>query len=231
LPSGHGSAYVRADPVLAAGIGVRHGRAWPVRSASFRIGAPEPGRSVLGILIDHPVQAAALVDVLAGATAPAYGELRVLGHDMATIRGRAAVRRRVGVARRAGRQLSGTRIRGLVEHGARLASRNRSDRSLLAASILDRLSLLPWAEVPVRAAPDAVARRARLAAAAVHQPELLLLDALLDGLPLRHVTVLADAVRDLSRDSGVLLTGCDREALLLACDDVLVLSNGVLVSA
>jgi ABC-2 type transport system ATP-binding protein len=231
LPSRHGSAYVRADPVLAAGIGVRHGRNWPVRSASFRIGPPEPGSSVLGILIDYPAQAAALVDVLAGATRPGYGELRVLGHDMATIRGRAAVRHRVGVARRASRQLSGMRIRRLVEHGARLASHNRSDRRLLAAAILDRLSLLPWADVPVRAAPDAIARRARLAAAAVHQPDLLLLDALLDGLPLRHVTALADAVRDLSRDSGVLLAGCDREALLLACDDVLLLSNGVLVSA
>jgi len=210
---------------------VRHGRAWPVRSASFRIGAPEPGKSVLGILIDYPAQAAALVDVLAGAAPPAYGELRVLGHDMATIRGRAAVRHRVGVARRTSGQLSGMRIRRLVEHGAWLASRNRSDRRLLAASILDRLSLLPWADVPLRAAPDAVARRARLAAAAVHQPDLLLLDSLLDGLPLRHVTALADAVRDLSRDSGVLLAGCDREALLLACDDVLLLANGVLVSA
>jgi ABC-type multidrug transport system ATPase subunit len=231
VPSGHRSAYVRADPVLAAGIGVRRGGSWPVRSASFRIGAPEPGRSVLGILIDYPAQATALVDVLAGVTRPAYGELRVLGHDMATIRGRVAVRQRVGVARRAARPLPGLHVRGLVEHGARLATRNRSDRSLLAAAILDRLSLLPWADVALRAAPDAVARRARLAAAAAHQPELLLLDALLDGLPLRDVTALADAVRDLSRDSAVLLAGCDREALLLTCDDVLVLANGVLVSA
>ena len=57
------------------------------------------------------------------------------------------------------------------------------DRHVLAAAILDRLSLMPWAEVPLRLAPDSIARRARLAAAAVHQPELLLLDGLLDGLP------------------------------------------------
>jgi ABC-type multidrug transport system ATPase subunit len=203
-----------------------------VRAASFRISAPAPGSSnTLGILIDHPAQASAIVDLLAGLARPAYGELRVLGHDMATIRGRAVVRRRVGVARRNARPLSGMRVRRLVEHAARLSGPGRHDRSALAAAILDRLSLLPWAEVKLRAAPDAIARRARLAAAAVHQPELLLLDGLLDGLSFRDVTVLAQAIRDLSRDSAILVVGCDGSALDLACDEVLVLTDGVLVGA
>jgi ABC-2 type transport system ATP-binding protein len=228
VPSG--DAVIGPDPVVAAGIGIRHGRGWAVRAASFRVGPPVPGRAALGILTDSPAQSAALIDLLAGVARPAYGELRVLGHDMATIRGRAVVRRRVGVARRHARPLPGLRVRGLTEHAARLTRSNRQDRHLLAAGILDRLSLTPWAEVPLRAAPDAVARRARLAAAAVHQPELLLLDGLLDGLASRDVRVLADAVRDLSRDSGILLTGCDGAALDVACDDVLVLADGVLIS-
>ena len=148
MPSGH--AVAGADPVLAAGIGVRRGRGWAVRAASFRIGVPEPGRSALGILTDHPAQSAAIVDVLAGVARPAYGELRVFGHDMATIRGRAAVRRRVGVARRNTRPLPAIRVRGLVEHAARLVSPDRYDRHVLAAAILDRMSLTPWAEVPHR---------------------------------------------------------------------------------
>jgi ABC-type branched-subunit amino acid transport system ATPase component len=102
---------------------------------------------------------------------------------------------------------------------------------LLAAAILDRLSLMPWAEVTLRAAPDTILRRARLAAAAVHQPELLLLDGLVDGLEAREILALAAAIKDLSRDSGVLLAGCDREALELSCDDVLVLADGVLINA
>lgn len=229
MPFGH--AVMGADPVVAAGIGVRRGRGFAIRAASFRIGPPEPGTTALGILIDHPAQSAVLVDLLAGVARPAYGELRVLGHDMATIRGRAAVRRRVGVARRSSRPLPAMRIRKLVEHGARLAGPGRHDRHALAAAILDRLSLLPWADVPLRAAPDAIVRRTRLAAAAVHQPELLLLDGLLDGLPLRDATALATAIRDLSRDSGILVAGCDGGALDLACGEVLVLTDGVLVGA
>jgi ABC-type multidrug transport system ATPase subunit len=229
MPSGR--AVVGPDPVIAAGIGVRSGRGWAVRAASFRVGPPVSGQSALGILTDHPSQSAALVDLLAGVARPAYGELRVLGHDMATIRGRAVVRRRVGVARRNARTLPGIRVRGLVEHSARIGRQHRQDRHLLAAAILDRLALMPWAEVPLRAAPDAIARRTRLAGAAVHQPELLLLDGLLDGLEAREIAVLAAEIKDLSRDCGILVAGCDRDALELACDEVLVLADGVLISA
>jgi ABC-type multidrug transport system ATPase subunit len=219
-----------ADPVLAAGIGVRRGRHWAVRSASFRVSAPMPGKSPLGILIEQPGAAAALVDVLAGAARPAYGELRVLGQDMASARGRAAARSRVGVARRSARQLPAIRVRGLVEHAARLAGPGGGDRHILAAAILDRLALTPWAEVPVRLAPDLVAMRARLAAAAVHQPELLLLDGLLDELTPRDAAALADGICDLGRDTGILVVGRDADALALACDDVMLLADGVLVS-
>ena len=165
-----------ADPVIAAGIGVRLGRGFAVRAASFRLTGHLSGQAVLGVLIRHPAQATAIIDLLAGVARPAYGELRVLGHDMATIRGRAAVRRRVGVARRSARALPWLRVRGLVTHGARMARHGWGDRHVLAAAILDRMSLTPWSDVPLQAVPEAVARRARLAAAAVHQPELLLLD-------------------------------------------------------
>lgn len=228
MPSGR--VLMAADPVLAAGVGLRRSRTWVVRTASFRVCGPASGRSAVGILTARAAYSTAITDMLAGAVAPDYGELRVLGHDMSTARGRAVVRGRVGVARRRARPLPGMRVRGLVQHAARLARPDRNDRQVLAAAILDRLSLTPWADVPLRFAPDSVARRARLAAAAVHQPELLLLDGLLDGLPARDASALADAVRDLSRECGVLITGCAAPALGQACDQLLLLSGGVLIN-
>lgn len=227
MPSGR--VTMAAGPVLAAGIGVRRGRDWAVRLASFRVGPAADSGSVVGISVTQPEYATAIIDVLAGIARPAYGELRVLGHDMSAARGRAVVRRRVGVARRSGRSVPAVRIRGLVEHAARLARPDRRDRHALAAAILDVLSLTPWADVSLNSAPDTVARRARLAAAAVHQPELLLLDGLLDDLAPRDATALADAVRRLSRDCGILIAGCDDAALALACDELLVAADGVLI--
>ena len=123
---------------------------------------------------------------------------------MRTERGRIAVRARIGIVRRAGPLLGSTvRIRGLVDHAARRTRLPCRDRNLLTADILDRLALLPWADVPVRAAPDPVARRARLAAAAVHQPELLLIDGLLDGLDPLDAAELAACIRDIGLDTGI----------------------------
>jgi ABC-2 type transport system ATP-binding protein len=227
-------AVMSMTPVLAAGVGVRRGGllglgGWDLRSASFRLDAPVYGSAGLGIVITPYRAATALIDLLAGLVRPSYGELRVLGEDMTTAQGRAAVRARVGVARRIARPQPGFRVRGLVEHAARLAGLPARDRDALAAAIIDRLSLTPWADVPLRSAPEAVGRRARLAAAAVHQPDLLLIDGLLDELPIGDAGVLAEAIRDLGRDTTVIATGRDPVTLALACGEVLTMADGILV--
>jgi ABC-type multidrug transport system ATPase subunit len=218
------------SPVLAAGLGVRHGRGWAIRSASFRMDPPAAGGPALGIAIGSAGAATAIVDLLAGQARPSYGELRVLGEDLTTRRGRAALRAHVGVARASSRLPATFRVRGLVEHAARQARLPRRDRYLLAAAILDRLALTGWADVPLRSAPDAVGRRARLAAAAVHEPSLLLLDGLLDDLALRDAAALAESIRGLGRDTAIIATGRDAGALALACDEVVTLEDGILVS-
>jgi ABC-type multidrug transport system ATPase subunit len=225
--SGH--AVMPMTPVLAAGVGVRHARGWALRSASFRMHASMTGAGGLGIVVSRPGAATSVVDLLSGHTRPAYGELRVLGEDLTTAGGRAAVRRHVGIARRHDGLQAPFRVRGLVEHAARRAGIPARVRHLLAAAILDRLSLTPWAEVPVRSAPDMVGRRARLAAAAVHEPALLLIDGLLDGLSARDTAELAECIRDLGREMAIIATGCDARALALICDEMLTFADGILV--
>ncbi len=85
-------------PVLAAGVGIRHGWTWVLRAASFRLEILDAGRPAIGIAITRETARAAVIDLLAGLSRPAYGELRVLGQDLTTAQGRAAVRRYVGIA-------------------------------------------------------------------------------------------------------------------------------------
>jgi ABC-2 type transport system ATP-binding protein len=217
------------SPVLAAGVGVRHGWNWVLRAASFRMDSWAVGGTAVGIVTTRPAVGSILVDLLAGHARPAHGELRVLGEDLTTAGGRAAVRHQVGVARRSAWTQSGFRVRGLVEHAARVAGLPGGNRDLLTAAILDRLALTAWADVPVRSAPPAVIRRARLAAAAVHEPDLLLLDGLLDDLSPQEVATLAASVLDLARDTSIVATGCDAATLGLACGEVLTVADGVLV--
>ena len=217
--------------VLAAGVGVRRGSRWTLRSVSFRMSVRRPGRLVLGVATSQAAAATAMVDLLAGLAKPSHGELRVLGKDLTTAEGREAVRPLVGVARRTGRSESRFRVRDLVFRAARGARVPGRDRAVLTAGILDRLGLTPWAEVRLSAAPPVVSRRARLAAAAVHEPELLLLDGLLDDLSARERAGLVESVRELAKDTVILVAGCDATALRLACDEVMTLSDGILAGA
>src|ERR1022692_2934930 len=119
MQSGHAAtAYA---PVLAAGVGVRHGSGWALRSVTFRLDRSDLGSAALGIVSRRPAASASLIDVLTGLAQLDYGSLRVLGQDMSTARGRSIARPQVGIARRIGRLQPASRIRGLVEHAARLA--------------------------------------------------------------------------------------------------------------
>lgn len=240
MRSGHAASVITS--VLSAGVGTRDATGYAIRLASFRLEQSELGRAVLGIVTPRSSASAAIVGLLSGRIAPAYGELRVLGRDMTTQAGRAAVRRRVGIARRGGLVWPTTTVRKLVERAARRTASpspagsagsphqaDSADRTLLVAAILDRLALTPWAEVPLRAAPDLVARRAKLAAACVHEPSLLIIDGLFDHLEVRDRAILAGVITELERDMSVVAIERDADSLLLFCDQVIMLADGILL--
>ena len=227
MESGH--AVTAFAPVLSAGVGVRYDSRWALRMVSFRLDQPDLGGASLGIVAPRSAAAAALIGLLSGRIAPGYGRLRVLGYDMSLSAARAAVRRQTGTASRTARAVGATRIRALVERAARHSGQPGSDRHLLVAAILDRLALTPWADVAFGAAPELIARKARLAVASVHQPKLLLIDSLLDHLQPLDRTVLADVIRDLKRDTAVIALGADAESLALICDEIIALSGGILL--
>jgi ABC-2 type transport system ATP-binding protein len=139
------------------------------------------------------------------------------------------VRRQTGTASRTARPVGATKIRALVERAARRSGQPGSDRHLLVAAILDRLALTPWADVAFGAAPELIARKARLAVACVHQPKLLLIDSLLDHLQPLDRTVLADVIRDLKRDTALIALGADAGSLRLICDGIIELRGGILI--
>jgi ABC-type multidrug transport system ATPase subunit len=227
MRSGHAATAITS--VLSAGVGARDAAGYAIRLATFRLEQSELGRAVLGIVTPRSAASASIVGLLSGRIAPAYGELRVLGRDMTTQAGRAAVRRRVGIARRGGRVWPTTTVRKLVERAARRSASPSTDRTLLVAAILDRLALMPWAEVPLSAAPDLVVRRARLAAACVHEPNLLIIDGLFDHLGVRDRAILAGVITELERDMSVVALERDADSLLLFCDQVIMLDEGILL--
>jgi ABC-type multidrug transport system ATPase subunit len=172
----------------------------------------------------------ALIDLLAGLAVPAYGNLRVLGEDLGCPAGRAAVRCRIGLVPQPSGRPPGFTVRQLVAHAGWLAGLPGPEQDLAVARALDSLSLEDWANLPVRAVPEVTARLTWLAAASVHEPQLLLLDGVLDGMDDQDAACVADAVREAAAATAVVVTGRDPERLERACGQVLTLTQGVIAS-
>jgi len=209
--------------ILANRLGLRHRRRWLLRSVTFSAGARA---GALGIAGDCGAGKTALLMLLAGLAVPARGELRVLGEDMRTYRGRTKIRRRVGLVPPPGRP-SGFTVRGLVTHAAWLSQLPASHRRARIAGALDRLNLSGWAGALMSAVPEDVARRAWLAACTVHEPDLLLVDGMLDGITDQDALALARCLGTLTVAMAVLIAGRDAERLALCCGPVLRLTDGI----
>jgi ABC-type multidrug transport system ATPase subunit len=227
MRSGHAATAIA--PVQCAGVGAKDGTRYVIRLASFRLAASELGYPALGIVTPRAGAAAALAGLLSGRITPSHGRLIVLGQDLARLSGRLAVRPRIGVASRTGRVWPAISIRGLVERAARHSGQRRSDRGLLVAAVLDRLGLTPWEQVRLRAAPPLISRRARLAAASVHQPELLIINGLFDQLRPADRVALARTVIEFKRDTAVVVIGRDADTMLLCCDQVITEADGIVL--
>ncbi len=209
--------------ILANGLGLCHRRRWLLRSVTFSAGDPA---GAMGIAGDRGAGKTALLMLLAGLAVPARGELRVLGEDMRTYHGRTKVRRRVGLIPPPGRPFGFT-VGGLVTHAAWLSQLPASHRPARIAGALDRLNLSGWAGSLIRAVPEDVARRAWLAACTVHEPDLLLVDGLLDGITDEDALALAGFLRRLAAATAVLIAGRDAARLALCSWPVLTLTDGI----
>ena len=218
-------AIFHAEPatVVAAGVGTHA----VLRAISFHLGPFVPGRTAVGIAGAPGAGKTALIDLLAGLSVPVHGKLWVLGEDLSCPAGRLAVRCRIGLVPQPAGRPPGFTVRQLVAHAGWLAGLPGPEQELAVARALDSLGLADWANIPVRAVPDVAARLTWLAAASVHEPGLLLLDGVLDGIDDRDAACVADAVREATMVTAVVITGRDPERLARASGHVLTLAHGV----
>jgi ABC-2 type transport system ATP-binding protein len=199
-----------------------------LRAISFHLGPFVAGRTAVGIAGPPGAGKTALIDLLSGLASPAYGKLWVLGENLVGPVGRAAVHSRVGLVPQPAGRPRGFTVRQLISHAGWLAGLDGRERELAVARSLDSLRLADWASLPVRAVPEVTARLTWLAAAPVHEPDLVLLDGILDGIDGPDAACVADAVRDASMAAPLVVAGRDPERLDRACGHVLTLAQGVI---
>jgi ABC-2 type transport system ATP-binding protein len=101
-----------------------------------------------------------------------------------------------------------------------------------ASSWLERLGLADRAEAKVEELSHGNQQRVQLAAALVHEPELLVLDEPFAGLDPVAVQTLADVLRaEAARGAAVLFSSHQLELVEDVCEDVAIIDRGRIVAA
>src|SRR5437868_2895320 len=177
-----------------------------------------------------------LLRILAGLDRPSAGTVRVLEHDLRTLRGRALVEyrsRTLGYADQhytralapelTARQLVGLRL-GLLGAGA-------GERDRVADELLERVGLLDKRDALPSELSGGQQQRVAICAALAHRPRLFIADEPTGELDAANATQIYELVRELSREAGATTIVVSHDAQSAAVADRVIQIRDGRVSA
>ena len=122
-------------------------------------------------------------------------------------------------------------VREQLEYFGQLHGLEASAARLAAATWLERLGLAERGEAKLEELSHGNPQRAHLAAALVHEPELLVLDEPFAGLDPLAVRTLADVLRgEAARGAAVVFSSHQLELVEHICEDVVIIDHGRIVA-
>jgi ABC-2 type transport system ATP-binding protein len=218
------SPAVYAWQVHAQGLRVRAGRRMAIDGLDLAI-----GNGVHGLLGPNGAGKTTLVRALATVLRPAGGELALLGQP---INGRIdlrTLRRQIGYLPQEFGFYRRFTVREFVEYLAWLKELPAGEVPGAVQRAIDRVGLADRAEHRMKTLSGGMVRRAGIAQAIVNDPRILLLDEPTAGLDPDQRMQFRALLRDLARDTCVLVATHLVEDVAAACTDVLLIDEGRLV--
>jgi ABC-2 type transport system ATP-binding protein len=213
-----------AWPVHAQGLRLRAGRHTAVDGLDLALAT-----GVHGLLGPNGAGKTTLMRALATVLRPAAGRLEILGQPVHAGGDLRSVRRALGYLPQDFGYYRWFTVREFVEYVAWLKELAPRDAPDAVQRAIDRVGLTARARSTMRSLSGGMLRRVGIAQAIVSDPAVLLLDEPTAGLdPEQRMTVRA-LLRDLGRDSCVVVATHLVEDVAAACTDVVLLEEGRLV--
>jgi ABC-2 type transport system ATP-binding protein len=167
----------------------RYGAAVAVREADLRV----PAGSLFGLLGPNGAGKTTCLNVITTILPPSSGQVEVCGHD--AVRSADAVRRCIGYAPEEPVVYSGLTAREFLELSAILHGLGRAEGVEAARSWLEQFGLADRSGDQIGSFSKGMRRKVLIAAALVHDPEVLVLDEPLEGLDVLAQDRLKDLLR------------------------------------
>jgi ABC-2 type transport system ATP-binding protein len=202
------------EVVAADGLCRRFGDVEALRGVTFAVSGPQ----VVGILGPNGAGKTTLLEILEGISAPTAGSFRLFGAPQTAA---SYPKRRVGVVMQREFVLDRITVRDYAVLFASIYGVRRGDERILAAAELGAR-----AAVPVERLSGGEAQRLFIAAAVVHEPELVFLDEPTAHLDPENKARIGELIRAMGRKKTVILTTHDLREAEAVCDHVLFLVEG-----
>jgi ABC-2 type transport system ATP-binding protein len=189
----------------------------------------ETGPGVFGLLGPNGAGKTTLLRMMATVVAPSSGGLRLLGRDPASYAARKEIRRRLGYLPQNLGYYPGFTVAEFVEYFALLKEMPPAQVPRAVAAAVERVDLGGKARAKLRSLSGGMLRRAGIAQAIVNEPELLLLDEPTAGLDPEQRMAFRALLRDLGRESTVVVSTHLVEDVGAACTQVALMDQGRIV--
>ena len=211
------------DLVKVYSSGARRREVRALAGVSFAV---LPGE-LFGLLGPNGAGKTTAVKILLGLTHPTQGAARLQGLSASD----PASRRRVGYLPEGHRFPGYLTAEETLRVFGRMSGMSREALARRVPELLARVKLADWADVKVKKFSKGMTQRLGLAAALVHDPEVLLLDEPTDGVDPVGRREIRDLLREeAARGKAILLNSHLLSEIELTCDRVAVLRNGKLAA-
>ncbi len=187
----------------------------------------EVGEGMFGLLGPNGAGKTTLMRILAGVVHPSGGRVQVDGHDLATEKGREAVKQMLGYLPQELGLYPELTARQFVDYMAILKGMNEPDaRQRRVNEVLEMVSLGEAADRKLKGFSGGMKRRVGIAQALVNDPHILIVDEPTAGLDPEERIRFRNLLVDLASERVVILSTHIVEDIGQTCRDIAVLGQG-----
>jgi ABC-2 type transport system ATP-binding protein len=210
--------------IAVESVGKRYGRVVAVDGVSFQIDRGE----VVGFLGPNGAGKTSLMRILTGTIQPDEGSVSLDGRSIGDQL--VEVKRRMGYLPEANPLYVDMPAADFLGYAASLRDLDRATRKSAIAEAVERTGIAEVFYRPIAALSKGYRQRVGLAAAILHQPEVLVLDEPTEGLDPNQRIEIRRLINDLGRDRTVLLSTHVLQEAEATCHRLLIVHRGRLVA-
>lgn len=202
----------------------RYGEFTAVDSVSFSIDEGE----IVGILGPNGAGKTTMIRMITGFLPPSEGRVTVAGRDLS--RDSVAARGALGYLPESVALYDEMRVSEYLAYRARLEGVGRSEMSGRIGEAISRCLLKDVREQIIGTLSKGYRQRVGLATAILHRPDVLVLDEPTIGLDPKQIVAIRELIRELGRESTLVLSTHILPEVELLCDRVMIIDRGKIVA-